>query len=555
MTFADAQMMHPEDIPVEQFSEAGKSEAPQEPKYDTVMDKLAYHKKGVVVLISALILIICLSVDLDEERPLASRGLAVLLIVALWWLTEVLPLTVSSLFPIVLYPLLAVATPSALASKFFGGTSFLFVGGFIIGLAIERWGLHIRIICAVVCNTGKRPDVLLAGFMGAVFLLSMWISNTATAVCMMPVVHTFLKQLPDDAHKFKQAVLLSVGWSASIGGIATPVGTPTNGIFLDQYLVLWPNAGEFPFATFVFAALPLALILLFILWFSISAYFVWFSKTKIVINTETFHQMRRDLGPMTYEEIIVSLDLVVLVALWFTASPIGSFPGWKVHVAENLNSGSIGLLVTLPLFIVPCGAQLPKVLKNLLGDNRCLSKVEEKKPPAHILDWDAVKGGFSWEILFVFGGGAMLAYGTVASGLAGWIAEQLSQVGGGEFGFVLIVSCVVCLVTEVVSNTSTMSIFGAIIAATASLKGFNGVQMMMGVCFTASFCFMLPTATPPNMVVYATGLIKVREMAKMGALLDLIAILVGTCYFVFIMPAILGDDFETENIGEPAISA
>merc|ERR1711862_943076 len=159
----------------------------------------------------------------------------------LWWLTEALPLTISALFPIVLYPLLGVAKPNELASQFFKGTSFLFVGGFFVGLAIERWGVHKRVICAVVCRAGSRVDLLVGGFMASVWVLSAWISNTAAAVCMMPVVQSFLEQLPEGHATFKAGVLLTVAWSASLGGLATPVGTPTNGIMLDQFATLYPE--------------------------------------------------------------------------------------------------------------------------------------------------------------------------------------------------------------------------------------------------------------------------------------------------------------------------
>jgi len=422
------------------------------------------------MLVSALILLVCLSVDLDVQRPLASRGLAVLLIVAMWWISEALPLTITSLFPICLYPMLAVASPGVLASKFFGGTSFLFIGGFFIGLAIERWGLHTRIICAVVCYAGKRVDCLVGGFLGAVWLLSMWISNTATAVCMMPVVHSFLVQLPREYTSFKSAVLMAVGWAASIGGIATPVGTPTNGVFLDQYLVLWPDAPAFTFAKFTLCALPLSFLLILGVWLAVCCRYVWFSKERIVIDTAGFQKMRQELGPMSYEEIVVALDLVLLILLWFTAAPIGAFP----------------------------------------------------------------------------------AFGTTSSGLAAWVAERLAEVGGGELVFILLVSFVICMTTEVVSNMSTMAIFGVIIAATADLKGYNAVQMMLLACFCSSTSFMLPTASGPNMVVYGTGLIPVKTMVQMGLLLNFGTIIVLAFYVPLIMPALLGGDYD--NLGTPVSS-
>merc|ERR1711879_925809 len=170
--------------------------------------------------------------------------------------------------------------------------------------------------------------------------------------------------------------------------------------------------------------------------------------------------------------------------------------------------------------------------------------------PKHILDWDDIKRGFQWEILFVFGGGAMLAHGTVHSGLAAWMAEKLGEADVGEYMFILTVTTVVTFVTEVVSNMSTMSLFGPIIAATATIKGMDPVQMMMVVCLTSSFSFMMPTATGPNMVVYGTGLITVKQMVKMGFVLNIAAIIVSTIYTTYVMPELMGSTFA--GLGAPA---
>eukprot|EP00405_Crypthecodinium_cohnii_P034566 CAMPEP_0206529748 /NCGR_PEP_ID=MMETSP0325_2-20121206/2772_1 /ASSEMBLY_ACC=CAM_ASM_000347 /TAXON_ID=2866 /ORGANISM="Crypthecodinium cohnii, Strain Seligo" /LENGTH=580 /DNA_ID=CAMNT_0054025695 /DNA_START=90 /DNA_END=1832 /DNA_ORIENTATION=+ len=506
----------------------------------SIFQRMSYHTKGIVALLSILILVVCLNTELDPTRPEATKGLAVLLIVGLWWLTEALPLTVTSLFPIVLYPFLGLASPKVLAKEFFKGTSFLFIGGFFVGLAIERWGLHKRVICAVVCNCGSRVDLLVGGFIASVWMLSAWISNTATAVCMMPVVQSFLDQLPPGHHSFKAAVLLAVGWAASIGGLATPVGTPTNGIMLGQFSTFWPDFGEFPFAQFVLYAAPISV---FMVWVGFCFVFVWTSKEKVEVNTEVFKQMRDELGPITFEEAIVGLDLLLLTGLWFTAAPIAAYPGWKQFVAPLVDSGSIGLLVTLPLFVMPCASELPESFQQWVGKERCHSKSLLGNNPKHILDWDGIRLRFQWEILFVFGGGAMLAYGTVSTGLAGWLAEQMSKAAVGEFVFILMVTTVVTFVTEVVSNMSTMSIFGSIVATAAQIKGFDPVKMMLVVCFSSSFSFMMPTATGPNMVVYGTGLITVKQMAKMGLALNIAAIVVASIYTCYVLPCFMGSTF------------
>lgn len=509
----------------------------------TWLSYLNQNREIVVLPLSLLILIICLSVDLDPSRPQASKGAAVLLITALWWFTEVVPLTITSLLPLVMYPLLGVASVKVLSAKFFKATSFLFVAGFFIGLAVERWGLHSRVVCAVVGKAGSRVELLVAGFMLSVWMLSMWISNTATILCMLPMAQGFLDSLPPGHERFQSAFLLAVGYSATIGGIATPVGTPTNGIFLESFASFWPEAEGFPFAKFFLCAFPLSLLLLIVVWVGFCAVFVWGSRQKIPVDQEVFRSMKAELGKVSFEQMVVAADLILLIVLWFTASPINSFPGWKKYVSKDLDSGSIGLALTLPLFFLPCGARLPSVMQRAIGEDRCRSRVRGGKPARKILDWDAVKGGFQWEILFVFGGGAMIASGTVSSGLAAWVAEGLAGPAIGEYSFILLVSFVICFVTEVVSNMATLSIFGSIIAATAQLKGYDPVQLLLVVCFASSFAFMLPMAGGPNMVVYSTGRIGVGTMARYGLLLNLAAILLGSLYMAFVMPAALGDAY------------
>jgi len=499
----------------------------------------------VVLLLSALLLLIFLLVPLDAERyPDASKGMAVMLITALWWVTEIVPLSITSLLPMVLYPLLGVVKASTLAGKFFKGTSFLFIAGFFIGLAIERWGLHKRFVCMVVTRAGRRVEFLIAGFMLSTWLLSMWISNTATILCIMPMATAFLDSLPTGHERFQSGFLLAIGYAATIGGIATPVGTPTNGIFMDLFEVMWPQEDEFSFAHFCACALPLSILLLIAVYLMVCVAYVWRGSDRISVPQDVFREEQAKLGKVTFEQMVVALDLLILIVLWFTASPIGDFKGWKSSVAKELNSGAIGLFFTLPLFLIPCGRWLPHRLQTLIGEDRCNS-VCEGPVPSYIMDWESVKKGFKWEILFVFGGGAMIAYGTVESGLADLIAGGLANIGTGVFGFILVITIVVCFVTEVVSNMATLSIFGSIIATTAHALGYNQVQLMMVVCFAASFAFMLPMAGGPNMVVYSTGRVSIRYMASFGFFLNILAIIIGSLYTTLVLPSILGDAYDT----------
>eukprot|EP00929_Paragymnodinium_shiwhaense_P073336 TRINITY_DN37342_c0_g1_i1.p1 TRINITY_DN37342_c0_g1~~TRINITY_DN37342_c0_g1_i1.p1 ORF type:complete len:563 (-),score=108.91 TRINITY_DN37342_c0_g1_i1:225-1913(-) len=507
--------------------------------------RLCDVKAPIVLLLSAVILLVCQSVELDKVHPKAGSGLAVLLITALWWISEVLPLVITSLLPMVLYPLLGTIKASALAEHFFQGTTFLFIAGFWIGLALERWGLHTRLVCSVVSHCGSRIDAVTAGFMLSTWFLSMWISNTACILCMQPMALAFLSALPSGTENLQSAFLLAVGYSATLGGLATPVGTPTNGIFMGQFEQFWPEAGEFPFMTFCMCAMPLSLFLVVAVWFMAMIPNVWLAKTKVTVEEGLFLDWYASLGKLTYEEIVVAADLFLLVVAWCTATPIGSFPGWKASVSSDLNSGAVGLAFTLPLFLIPCGSRLPARLRRLLGEERCQSAIEGQTPPRCILDWDAVKNSFKWEILFVFGGGYMIATGTVASGLAAVIAQNLSSLPFTELTFLFIVILVVTFVTEVVSNMATLSIFGSIIVATAFGKGYDQVVYLLAVTFAASYAFMLPMAGGPNMVVYSSGKVSIRRMASFGFFVNLLAILAGCLYTYFVLPGILGGTYET----------
>jgi len=398
---------------------------------------------------------------------------------------------------------------------------------------------------------GNRVELLIAGFMLSVWALSMWISNTATMLCMLPVAQAFLSTLPKGHERFESGFLLAIAYSATIGGIVTPVGTPTNSIFLELCAIFWPDVDEFSFANFFLCALPLSIALLVVVWIGFCTCYVWRSSVKIPVDQQLFQRMYVDLGKVSFEQLVVAMDLLVLIVLWFTASPINQFGGWKSSVAKELNSGAIGLAFILPLFLVPCGSKLPRWLRTTIGSERCLSKSSDTNPQC-ILDWDAIRSNFRWEILFVFGGGAMIAHGTVKSKLAEYVAEHLADVAIGEFGFIFCVTLVVCFITEIVSNMATLSIFGSIIASTAHAKSYDPMQLLLVVTFASSFAFMLPMAGGPNMVAYSTGKVSIRFMARNGFGLNVVAVLIGSTYLCYMMPSVLGS---YRYLSAPAVGA
>ena len=405
--------------------------------------------------------------------------------------------------------------------------------------------MHRRIAFGIVGKLGGRGvGALIGGFMLAVWLLSMWISNTATILAMLPVAEAFLASLPAGHEQFQSGFLLAIGYAATIGGLATPVGTPTNAIFLSQFALFFPDEPEFSFARFVLTALPLSMMLLLVTWLGVCTVYVWRAPKPIPVDLSVFQRAHVALGWWTYEELVVAIDLGILIVLWFTARE------WKPFIAPKLNSGAIGLMLTLPMFFIPCGVQLSPGLKQTVGPARCSSAAAESYdpkpngvsvPPRCILDWDAVKGKFKREILFIFGGGYMVASGTLDSGLAAEIAHAFASLGTSPIVFLFLVVSIICFITEVVSNMATVAIFGPIIVGAAATQGFSPVVLLLCVTLASSFAFMLPMAGGPNMTVFSTGKLSIQFMAKHGFALNLCTITIGTLYFYTLVPALLGD--------------
>ena len=510
-------------------------------------------KTPAVLLLSLIIAAGCLSVDLDPAHPNASKGLLVLLITALWWVTEVVPLVVSAFLPVVLYPLLHVASSGELAHKFFTGVSFMFISGFMVAHGVEHWRLHERALCAITASIKPSAECLVGGCMLAVWSMSMWLPNVFPVLAFLPVAESFLETLPPGHEHFRRGFILAIGWAATCGGLATPVGTPTNGIFLVLYAQFWPAEPDFSFATFTLCALPLSLLLLVCLWLGFCTNFIWRNpEQRPRINPEVFVQKYRSLGKTSWEEIVIGVTFSTLIVLWFTMSPIGeAFPGWKSAVAPGLNAGSVGLAFMLPLFLIPSGRCLPSRARRAIGEERCASR---SHPDAlTVLEWEsAVKSGTLsqlFQLLFVFGGGASLALGTKKSGLASVLAKLLARATSGRLLFFALSTLSVSAVTEMVSNMATLSIFGPVLTATAHHAGLGALQALLAVTLASSFGFMLPMSTGPNLVIFSRGNIPLSFMARQGAYLNVAAIVLGTLYFTYVLPLTLLGEQEMEPIG------
>ena len=477
------------------------------------------------VVVPVLALLLLFFGDIDPENPKVTATLAVAILMATWWITEALPLAVTSLLPVALFPILGIMDGKAVSATYFNDTIFLFMGGFLVALAMERWELHKRIAYKILCITGVSPSRILLGFMAASFFLSMWISNTATAMMMLPIAMAIIFQLDKlmegrGSGRFSIAILLGVAYSSSVGGVATLVGTPPNLSFARIFHIYFPELPEVSFFKWLIFALPLALSIAAFIW--IYLYFV-FRPAKgewREVERDIFHIKLKEMGSTTREQKIVFVIFSLLALLWIFRADIelGGFtlPGWSGIFPDSkyINDGTVAIFMAIILFIIPAGkGGLPSTGKRGM-----------------IMDWEsAVK--LPWSILLLFGGGFALATGFKESGLSLWVGSHFAGVASlHPFIVILIISLVMTSLTELTSNTATTEMMLPILAGIAVTTGLNPLMLMIPATISASMAFMMPVATPPNAIIFGTGRVSVKTMAKTGFVINIIGALIITLF-------------------------
>ncbi|MFH1729084.1 MAG: SLC13 family permease [Pseudomonadota bacterium] len=477
-------------------------------------------------------MVILLFCDLDPLKLSVTHTAAVATLMAVWWITEAIPIAITALLPLVFFPMLGIMSGQDVAPIYFNHIIFLFIGGFIVALAMQKWDLHKRIALKILMVFGVRPKNILAGFMIATAFLSMWISNTATTMMMIPIVLSVILKLEellgiDKINKYSIGVFLGVAYSASIGGISTLVGTPPNLSFSRILIICFPAAPEISFGSWFVFALPLSLLLLLIVWI----FFVVLFCPKTVdfqIDKDTFKKQYKELGEITFEQVIVFLIFIMLAFLWLFRADIklGSFtiPGWS-NIFPNpkfITDGSIAIFMGIQLFLIPSRTKKGEML----------------------MDWEAVSR-LPWNIVLLFGGGFALASGFKTSGLSEWFGNQLIWVSAFHPILIVMVVCLlISFLTELTSNTATAEIFLPILAALAVTMKVNPLLLMIPATLSCSFAFMLPVATPPNAIVFGTGKIKMSDMVKAGIWLNLIGVVLITLAIVILGKLVFGIDIK-----------
>lgn len=490
-------------------------------------------KKTIGLLLGPILAVAVLFLDLQPGSPAVTRCAAAAVWMAVWWLTEAIPIPVTALLPVVLFPALGILSGKATAGQYFNSVIFLFIGGFIIALAMQRWGLHKRIALKIILLIGISPKRIILGFMAATFFLSMWISNTATTMMIVPMAMAIIIKMKESfasekISKFAVGLLIAIAYSASIGGTATLIGTPPNLAFCRILAITFPDALEISFARWMLFALPFAVTFFIIGWYIITRLFVG-KKPPVTGDRTIFLDEYKRLGPVKYEERVVLVVFFLTALLWLFRKSIviGGFtiPGWSdlFPVPGFIDDGTVAIAMGLLLFLFP-------------------AKNSEKNESYGIMSWEtAIK--LKWGIVILFGGGFALAAGFVKSGLAAYVGSQLSGLQGVSPLLIVITICaVLTFLTELTSNTATTEIFLPILAALAVAIGVNPLLLMIPATLSTSCAFMLPVATPPNAIVFGTGEVEIRHMMRTGIMMNFVGIILITTFMYFLGMQIFGID-------------
>lgn len=481
---------------------------------------MIFNKKKVGLVLGPWLFILIQLIDFEGLSPEGRSIMAGTVWVAIWWITEAIPIAAVSLLPVVLFPLTGGLDIKTTSTTYYSPMIMLFLGGFIIALAIEKWNLHQRIALNIIRLIGTNSNRIILGFMLATAFLSMWISNTATALMMLPIGMAIAKKISEfqsqksEVTHFDKSLMLAIAYSASIGGMATLIGTPTNAIFSAISLELYNQ--EITFAQWFSFGLPVCIVLIGIGWVYLTKVIFRSDTSEIVGAKDEIQAQVKKLGRMSFEERWVMIVFVITAMAWVLRSFVLS------HVIPHINDTIIAIAGALVLFILPA-----------------------KKKGNNLMDWETAKK-LPWGILLLFGGGLTIAAAFKSSGLADWLGTQLSAFD--QLHFALILLLVIILVnffTEVTSNVATASVLLPVLAALSDSMGVHPFGLMAGACVAASCAFMLPVATPPNAIAYSSGYLKINDMVRVGIWMNIISSIILFLCIYYLMPLIWGIELVT----------
>lgn len=479
--------------------------------------RAGYQNIGLLLGPCIFVLMMVFGLNQTSMSVAAWNVAAVALWMAIWWATEAIPVPATAFMPIIAFPFLGVSSVGETTSSYASPIIYLFLGAFILALAVERWHLHKRIALIILSYSGTNGKRLIAGFMLVAALLSMWMTNTSTTMMLMPIALSVAKVIADNnqhlseqrRQSFQTAMLLGLAYAATIGGMATLVGTPPNALlaaFLNEHYDI-----KITFASWMLVGVPLMLCMLPIAWYSLTH---WSFKVDIPASpsvNEHLSRLRSELGVMTQAEKRVALVFLLVIVCWILRRPLSSLLD-----ISFLSDTGIVMTAALILFVLPSG----------------------NKEQAQIIIWDNVSR-LPWGVLILFGGGLSLAAAVSSSGLAAWLGGHLSYLDVfGIFALVIAATALVIFLTELTSNLATTATFLPVVAAVALELGVSPLLLCIPITLAASCAFMLPVATAPNAIVFASGLIKIPQMVKAGLLLNVIGLVILSIIAVWLAPVV-----------------
>ncbi|KAL2341366.1 hypothetical protein Fmac_009306 [Flemingia macrophylla] len=470
-----------------------------------------------VILGPLLSILICLFVKLDGP-PSSQKMLGVIAWVFTWWVTQAVPLPVTSMCPLFLFPLFGIASADTVAHSYMDDVITLVLGSFILALAVERYNVHRRLalnVTLVFCGDPVNPAMLLLGLCGTIFFVSMWLHNVATAVMMMPVATGIVQRLAaapqgesEAVNKFCRAVILAVVYATPIGGTSTLTGTGVNLIIIGMWKSLYPEAKPISFNTWFFYGFPVAVLNLLCFWLILCILYVPRGSGRALSAYLDKTHLKRDLealGPMAFAEKMVLSVFGLLIVLWMTRRITDDIPGWGSLFHGLVGDGSVSVMVAVLLFIIP---NMKQEGEKLMNWNEC------KKLP--------------WNLILLLGAGFAIADGVQSSGLADVLSRALDFLEGAPYLLIVPAVSLICsIITEfITSNDATATLLVPLLYHIARTMHVHPLLLMVPGGIATEFAYWLPTSTPSNVVGFATGHIEIKDMLKVGVPLKVVGIVV-----------------------------
>lgn len=478
------------------------------------------HRDRIALVAGIILFVVMLVVNPFNVQHDAKMVLAVAALMITWWVTEAIPMPVVAMLPLILFPLMGIAGLRETAVSYGDSIIFLFLGGFMIGLAIEKWNLHTRIALIIIRATGTSGDRIVLGFIIATGFISMWLSNTATTMMMYPIAASLIHVISENRSgqgnlkNFSLTVMLVIAYASNFGGIATIIGTPPNVAF--AAFIQKKYNYTIQFADWMLVCTPIAILLLFTLYIVMTK---WLYPNRLKSDPSTKLVIRKkiqELGPLKVVEKRVLLIFCLTALLWITKDLINAAGLIK------LDDTMIAMIGATALFIFPSG-------------------MKETNSGGRILVWqDTTK--MAWGILLLFGGGIALAGALEKAGLVEDLGQWIAGFGGsGGFLIVFMVTLVSLFISEVMSNIAQVIVFSPVIAGIAEAMGMNPLLLGIPMTLAASCASMMPMGTPPNAIVFASGHIKLNHMVRAGFVMNVIAVILISLFSYYVVPLVIGE--------------